>query len=659
LPNNSMNLPLQSEWILGALAETGLAIIVCDRFEKVNYINWVAEQLTGWIFADAIGKPLFHVLHLVHEATRVEISDLLTPVFDDGKSIKMADHTILIPRHGKELRIDHGAAPIRNSSGEIVGAALLFCDVSERQRVIELIEDDRAFSEGIVQTVHEPLVVLDALLHVTSANRAFYQTFNLEPSLTLNQPLLEIGKNIWDLPGLSEQLHRILPCDGHFTDFQVDQEIDGIGLRNMLLNARRLPPAGHRPELILLAIQDATDRIKSTSTLRLSETRYRRLFETAQDGILLVDPDTRCIFDANPFLTNLLGYSREQLIGKELWEIGLFHDIDSNKEAFRILQEQSYIRYDDLPLKTHDDRGIEVEFVSNVYDVGESRVIQCNIRDVTDRKLAEDKLRVAHTSLEIRVQERTAELASINVVLQNEIIMRELAETDRKRLQQQLTTVQEEERRRIARELHDQMGQQLTGLALGLKVIEQASPNPCPLREELRKLQMLTDQIGRDMHHLALELRPTALDDIGLPAALSNYIEAWSDRSGIESDFHSLEFEGQRLPAAVETALYRIVQEALTNVLRHAEAQRVSVVLQRFDDRVAAIIEDDGKGFDVESVPKYRLGILGMRERAALVDGSLEVEAGIGRGTTVIARIPINNQDNGDQIERAQHLSGG
>ena len=148
--------------------------------------------------------------------------------------------------------------------------------------------------------------------------------------------------------------------------------------------------------MILLAIEDVTERRRAAEALALSEVRYRRLFETAQDGILLVDPDTRRIFDANPFLTDLLGYSHDDLVGKELWEIGLFRDIESNKAAFRTLQEKGYIRYEDLPLRTHDGRGIEVEFVSNVYDVGDTRVIQCNIRDVTDRKRAEDALRAAH-----------------------------------------------------------------------------------------------------------------------------------------------------------------------------------------------------------------------------------------------------------------------
>jgi PAS domain S-box-containing protein len=131
------------------------------------------------------------------------------------------------------------------------------------------------------------------------------------------------------------------------------------------------------------------------SAMRASETRYRRLFEAARDGVLIVDPVSRRILDANPFLTELLGYLREELLGKELWEIGLYRDIEANKAAFRAVQEQGYVRYDNYPLVAKNGRQVEVEFVSNMYDVGGIQVIQCNIRDMTGRKQAEDAVRTS------------------------------------------------------------------------------------------------------------------------------------------------------------------------------------------------------------------------------------------------------------------------
>jgi diguanylate cyclase (GGDEF)-like protein/PAS domain S-box-containing protein len=130
----------------------------------------------------------------------------------------------------------------------------------------------------------------------------------------------------------------------------------------------------------------------SAKSLKDSEIRYRRLFEAAQDGILILDAETGAITDVNPFLIDLLGYSREEFLSKKLWEVGAFKDIKASKQAFKALQKNEYVRYKDLPLRTKDGQLIQVEFVSNVYPEGDKQVIQCNIRDITERKQAQDAL---------------------------------------------------------------------------------------------------------------------------------------------------------------------------------------------------------------------------------------------------------------------------
>jgi signal transduction histidine kinase len=215
-------------------------------------------------------------------------------------------------------------------------------------------------------------------------------------------------------------------------------------------------------------------------------------------------------------------------------------------------------------------------------------------------------------------------------------------------LLQRLFTTQEEERHRIARELHDQMGQYLAALMMGLKSLEKSTEVTSPVRSRLVKLQELTTQFSQEVRRFALELRPAALDDLGLYAALTNYLDAWSKRNEIKIDFHSNGLTGQRLPAHIETIVYRLAQEALNNVLKHAQAQHLSVIVEYRDGRVLVVLEDDGIGFDVEAaintpVPERGLGLMGMLERVESVKGTLEIESEPGGGTTIVARIPVTS----------------
>src|SRR5580700_3912908 len=152
--------------------------------------------------------------------------------------------------------------------------------------------------------------------------------------------------------------------------------------------------------LLERSIRYAIERARNVSELRASEARYRRLFEAAKDGILILAADTGCIVDVNPFMTELTGYVRADFLGKHLWEIGSFKDAAASKDSFAELQAKDYVRYDDLPLKTSDGRKVEVEFVSNVYLVNGKRVIQCNVRDVTVRKRIEGELRMRDRAIQ-------------------------------------------------------------------------------------------------------------------------------------------------------------------------------------------------------------------------------------------------------------------
>jgi len=286
----------------------------------------------------------------------------------------------------------------------------LQAQIAERKRAEETFERVQKYAESIVGTIREPLIVLTPDLRVITANRSFYGTFQVTPEETEGRFVYSLGDHAWDIPSLRELLEEIIPQNAYFNDFEVEHEFPVIGRRAMLLNARRIYREGQGTDRILLALEDITDQKRSEEALKISEIRYRRLFESAQDGILILDAETGQISDVNPFLGEMLGYSHEEFLGKKLWEIGPFKNMEASKAAFLELQSKGYVRYNDLPLETKDGRPIAVEFVSNVYLVNHHKVIQCNIRDITERKLIAEALQQAHNELERRVEERTVEL---------------------------------------------------------------------------------------------------------------------------------------------------------------------------------------------------------------------------------------------------------
>ncbi len=202
-----------------------------------------------------------------------------------------------------------------------------------------------------------------------------------------------------------------------------------------------------------------------------------------------------------------------------------------------------------------------------------------------------------------------------------------------------VVAAQELERRRLSRELHDETAQTLTSVLLGLQSIAEASDVERAIAEAERLRELVTQAL-QDVRRLAVELRPKALDDFGLLPALKRLGAGFSEQTGIRFEVESL-LGQDRLPSEIETALYRIVQESLTNVVKHAHASSVSVLVTRKSGSVIAVIEDDGRGFDAGAGRDEGLGLVGMEERVALLDGRLRIESSEGEGTTIVAEVPL------------------
>ncbi len=430
----------------------------------------------------------------------------------------------------------------------------------------------------------------------------------------------------------------------------VERETRAADGRWFLARTTAYRTADDHVEGVVLTFVDISRVKAAEDALRTSEARFRGIVDQTAAGVCLADLAGTVSF-ANPKLGIMLGRSAEDLVGCRIASFfepagpditGDFARLASHGAGFDF--ERQLIRVDGQPLWANIN-------VAAIRDrAGQQLSCVAVFVDVSQRKQAEDSLRRSKDELELRVQERTAELKTSNVSLRLEMDHRKTAEAKREEMMRTLVASQEVERGRISRELHDEIGQHVTALLFGLTSLRREVADRPAAITTLQSLQAITESVGRDLHQVALELRPTALDDLGLVRALSAFLEDWARRSQLEVEYDHQELGTDRLPGYLETTLYRVVCEAVHNVIKHAKSTWVSVLLQRKDARIIAVVEDDGVGFDVNAalpaLARPPLGIIGMTERVVLVDGELTIESVPGRGTTVIVKLPLPHDEN-------------
>ena len=271
-------------------------------------------------------------------------------------------------------------------------------------------------------------------------------------------------------------------------------------------------------------------------------------------------------------------------------------------------------------------------------------------RDLTERVEAQQELLAAFDSVETKVQERTNELSESNQSLRLEVGERKEVERLRSELIRKIVKTQEDERKRIAREIHDHIGQQMTALQLRLQMLIDKRTGDASILTELDELKVLATKIDTEVDFLAWELRPSILDDFGLAAATKKFVEEWSVHFETPAAFENIGLNGNRLTPEIKINLYRIVQEALNNTAKYAKASFVSVLLERRGRTIRLIIEDDGIGFEPQEKVDLTgtdrgMGLIGMKERAELVGGTTEIESSKGKGTTVFVRVPARFEE--------------
>jgi two-component system CheB/CheR fusion protein len=619
LANRNLELIQSNGDLQNLYANINMAVVLLSRDLTIRRFTSPAAKLFNLIDSD-IGRSIAAI------KPNLQMPDLETALTEVVESVSS---------HEREVKSKDGrwyvvrARPYFTLDRKVDGAVLLAIDIDQVKRSEEEAKTQRETAEAILHATPVPLLVLRSDLRVNLANEAFYKLFKTEPGETEGRLVYQLGNGQWNIPQFRNFLEEIVPRKSFIKDFEVTHDFPAIGRRTLFLNARRLdsqPGVAHR---ILISMDDYTDRLQTQEAVRASERRFRRLFETARDGILLVDPLTRKIKDSNPYIAELLEMGPEECLGKELWHIGLLPDEQLSHTFFRRLQEQRVVRMDNIQLRRPEER--QVELIANLYTENGHEVIQCNIRDMTQRVQneqavlkAKEELAAVNRTLEGRVKERTASLEALNLHLRE--------------LSSRLITAQEDERQRMARELHDEVGSLVVALKLQLNAVEALLPP-----EERGKFQPLVSDLSQQIRQLSMELHPHVLDDLGLKAALQWHIKAFAQRTKIDVSFDSAATPLKRLPGKLEITIFRVVQEALTNVARHAETSSAEVRISSHKGEIRLEVRDRGKGFSMDgrrALPPS-LGLTGMRERVLLMNGSFEVWSEPGKGTRVAVSLPI------------------
>ncbi len=533
---------------------------------------------------------------------------------------------------------------LRSEADDRVNGDPTFGDMSPRGARVLLVEDAAEVRDFVQLLLTDQGYVVEAVPDGVEALAAARRT---RPDIVVSDVVMPRMDGVGLLRALrSDAALRELPV---ILLSALADEDSRIGGRRAGADEYITKPFSSRELLAVVGLHVRLARIRrqATAQLRESEQRYRTCFESMDEGFAVIEVVTGVagtdlrLLETNPAFGKHTGLSdTDGRTARELvpnlepeWIEHLAAVVDSGEPA-------RFTEFAAAAGRWYDVHAFRV-------GAPDSRRVAVLFNDVTDRTRAEEALSAAHDYLEERVLERTAAVASANVALEQEISDRIAGEIDRNSLRRQLASAEEEERRRLSRELHDSLGQHLTALALGLGEVARLVESNSVARERLARLQELTVTMTRDTHHFAVALRPPELDDVGLHSALTTHVERWSEHFGIAVDLQVDDPTAMALPADVSTAVYRIVQEALNNVAKHAQARQVSVLMKQTARELRVIVEDDGQGFDTGAAARRaandrRLGLASMRERAALAGGTLVVESAPGAGTSLYVRIPVS-----------------
>jgi PAS domain S-box-containing protein len=601
-----------------------VGILIVQDLE-ITFVNPAAVELFGASRPDQLlGKSPFDLFPVdSHAAIRARLDGLRR-----GVRVPPADDK-LVRQDGTVIDVEVSSASLENRGRPAI--ELIVRDISERRRTEAALRDSeerlRLAFAGAREGVWDWDLASGAVVYSPRWKQMLgYADDEIEPHISAWESLLHpedkpradaLHEAVLRGQRSYEEEFRLRHKDGHY-----------IAVLTRGLAIRR--DNGGPVVRIVGTHLDITERKQTESALRESEERLTLAFAGAQEGVWDWNLETNAVVYSSRW-KQMLGYADEE--------------IEPHVSAWERL-----VHPDDRALADRADANVasgqptyEAEFRLRHKDGHYVHVLSRGFP--VRREPGGPVVRIVGTHFDLTERKKSE------------------ADRARTELLTRLVFAQEDERRRIARDMHDEFGEQLTALALRIGLLKKACADQPDLAGQIEALEGIARRLDHEVDQLVWELRPTALDDLGLRAALTNYIQDWSDRVNIPATFHTAGLLDERLAPQVETTLYRIAQEALNNSAKYSRAQRVEVILERRSDCVLLIIEDDGIGFDASDAGRKPdlggFGLEGMRERAGLIGASLEIESAPGQGTTVLLRLDAaaraNQPFDGDQGRLVDH----
>ncbi len=491
--------------------------------------------------------------------------------------------------------------PWYEADGEIGGIILFSEVITERKRTTEQVR----YQANLLANVNDAVLASDENFVLTAWNKAAERIYGWKAEEVIGKSGAEILQTEFLTISRPEAIKQLIES-GEYLAEVINLRKDGAKIYIETRTTALRDPIGKTVGYVSIN-RDITERKRAEDELRESEQRFTTLFERSAFVAVLSSLPNGIILNVNMAFEQVLGFTKEEAIGRTTLELGINPDAAGRQRVLAQLQTQGSAR--EVELELHTKSGETRVFSINVdlIDIGDEKYILNTMQDITKRKQAEVELRLS--------RDRLADLS------------------------RRLSEIRESEARTIGRELHDQVGQMLTALKLTLEIAAQLPSEAAA--NKLSGAQELIEELMNRVSRLTLDLRPPMLDDLGLLPALLWHINHYQEQTGIEVEFVHGGVGGRRFSLQIETTVYRIVQEALTNVVRHARATRVRIEVRTRSDQMEIQIEDNGAGFDPQVAYSKNRGLGGMRERISLLNGTINIESHMGGGSHISIMLPM------------------